>query len=174
MPPLGAAAVSGGALLVVYLATLAPGVTLWDSGEFLAAIRTLGIPHPPGTPLFVFGARGWAALVDGVTLGRVPFTLAVNAASAVSAAATAGLMAWLLTRWTVEDGVHGEGGSRRASMPKGIGARPSGVKEKSRLHAGNGGGGACSPAQSGRRGRDIALRPAKAFAFDAVILAEPS
>lgn len=100
MPPLGAAAVSGGALLVVYLATLAPGVTLWDSGEFLAAIRTLGIPHPPGTPLFVFGARGWAALVDGVTLGRVPFTLAVNAASAVSAAATAGLMAWLLTRWT--------------------------------------------------------------------------
>lgn len=95
MTPLGAAALSGGALVVVYLATLAPGATLWDSGEFLAAIRTLGVPHPPGTPLFVFGARAWAAL-----LGGVPFTLAVNAFSAVSAAATAAIMAWLLARWT--------------------------------------------------------------------------
>lgn len=95
MTPLGAAAVSGGALVVVYLSTLAPGVTLWDSGEFLAAIRTLGIPHPPGTPLYVFAARAWATL-----LGGVPFAVAVNALSAASAAATGAIMAWLLARWT--------------------------------------------------------------------------
>lgn len=95
MTPLGAAAVSGGALVVVYLATLAPGATLWDSGEFLAAIHSLGVPHPPGTPLFVFAARAWAML-----LGGVPFALAVNAFSAVSAAATGAIMAWLIARWT--------------------------------------------------------------------------
>lgn len=95
MTPRGAAALSGGALVVVYLATVAPAVTLWDSGEFLAAIRTLGIPHPPGTPLFVFAARAWSLLLRGV-----PFALAVNAFSAVTAAATAGVLAWLLARWT--------------------------------------------------------------------------
>ena len=46
-----AAAVSGALLLVVYGATVAPTVTLWDGGEFIAAVETLGIPHPPGTPL---------------------------------------------------------------------------------------------------------------------------
>ncbi len=91
----GAAAISGGALFVVYLATLAPTVTLWDSGEFLAAARTLGIPHPPGTPLFIFGVRVWAML-----FGWLPFALAVNLASAASAALAAGLLAWLVTRWT--------------------------------------------------------------------------
>ncbi|MBK6487793.1 MAG: DUF2723 domain-containing protein [Gemmatimonadetes bacterium] len=91
----GAAAISGGALFAVYLATLAPSVTLWDSGEFLAAARTLGIPHPPGTPLFIFWSRAWAAL-----FGWLPFALAVNLASAASAATGAALFAWLVSRWT--------------------------------------------------------------------------
>jgi len=92
---LGAAAISGGALFVVYLATLAPTVTLWDSGEFLAAAHALGVPHPPGTPLFIFGARAWATLA-----GVFPFAVAVNAGSAAAAAAGAGAFAWLLSRWT--------------------------------------------------------------------------
>ncbi|MGH7693678.1 MAG: protein O-mannosyl-transferase family, partial [Gemmatimonadaceae bacterium] len=46
-------AIVAGVLTSVYLATLAPGVTLWDAGEFQSAIRSLGIPHPPGTPLYV-------------------------------------------------------------------------------------------------------------------------
>ncbi|MBC7898260.1 MAG: DUF2723 domain-containing protein, partial [Cytophagaceae bacterium] len=66
---------------VVYAATLAPSVTLWDSGEFLSAIRTLGVPHPPGTPLFIFVARVWSML-----LVPVDFTVAVNAGSALATA----------------------------------------------------------------------------------------
>lgn len=91
----GAAAISGGALLVAYGATLAPTVTLWDSGEFLAAIHSLGVPHPPGTPLFVFAARAWS-----LGLGWLPFALAVNLASAMCTAGAAAIMAWLVARWT--------------------------------------------------------------------------
>jgi hypothetical protein len=30
----------GATLLLVYLATLAPGVTLWDAGEFASAVES--------------------------------------------------------------------------------------------------------------------------------------
>ncbi|GLC26454.1 protein O-mannosyl-transferase family [Roseisolibacter agri] len=89
--------VAGALLLALYAATLAPGVTFWDAGEFAAAFATLGIPHPPGTPLFVAVGRAWT-----VTLGVIGVDLAV-AANLLSAACTAGagaLAAWLLTRWT--------------------------------------------------------------------------
>ena len=92
---LGAAAISGGALVLTYLATLAPSVTLWDSGEFLAAIATLGIPHPPGTPLFIVALNAWGTLT-----GPIPLALAANVATALSAAVAAGGMAWLVARWT--------------------------------------------------------------------------
>jgi hypothetical protein len=92
-----AAGISGGALLLLYVATLAPGVTFWDAGEFAAAFATFGIPHPPGTPLFVALGRAWTW-----TLGLVGVDVAV-AANLLSAACTAGagaVAAWLLARWT--------------------------------------------------------------------------
>ena len=50
-PPYAAAAGVTLVVLLGYVLTLAPSVTFWDAGEFIAAARVLGIPHPPGTPL---------------------------------------------------------------------------------------------------------------------------
>jgi hypothetical protein len=84
-PPYVAAA--GVALLVLlgYLLTLAPGVTFWDAGEFIAATRVLGIPHPPGTPLYVMIAHVWGMLVP---VGE--FAARTNFLSALLSAAAAG------------------------------------------------------------------------------------
>ncbi len=84
-PSYRAALAVGAAALLVYLLTLAPTVTLWDAGEFLTAARTLGIPHPPGTPLVVLLGHVWGQLLF---FGNYAWRL--NLLSALSSAATAG------------------------------------------------------------------------------------
>src|SRR5438874_12210386 len=44
-------------VLVLYLITLAPSTAMWDTSEYIAAAYTLGLPHPPGNPLFVLIGR---------------------------------------------------------------------------------------------------------------------
>ncbi|MDQ3674224.1 MAG: DUF2723 domain-containing protein, partial [Gemmatimonadota bacterium] len=80
--------------------TLAPSVTLWDSGEFLAAIQSLGIPHPPGTPLYVVLGKVWSTAFAPV----FGFARSVNLLSAVCTAAGCGILASLFARWT-DDGL---------------------------------------------------------------------
>lgn len=86
---------AGAFLFVVYLASLARGMTFWDAGEFLAAIHSLGIPHPPGTPLYVLAARVWADAFTPIA----GFTIAVNAFSAACTAVAFGAVAHMFWRW---------------------------------------------------------------------------
>src|ERR1044072_1456679 len=68
----------------LYLFTLAPTVTLVDSGELILAVQTLGVAHPPGFPLYVLLAHLFSLLPFGNIAVRIHVFSAVFAALASS------------------------------------------------------------------------------------------
>src|SRR5258705_13089669 len=49
-------------IFALYIITLSPSTAMWDTSEYIAAAFTLGLPHPPGNPLFVLIGRVFAEL----------------------------------------------------------------------------------------------------------------
>ncbi len=92
-PPYRAAFAVFAVVLLIYVWTLAPSVTFWDAGEFIATSKILGIPHPPGTPLFVLIGHVWATIV------RVgSWAYRTNLMTATFSAAAAGFFFLLVNR----------------------------------------------------------------------------
>jgi hypothetical protein len=92
-PYLMAAFVSLGAL-ILYIATLAPTTQFWDTSEYIAAAYTLGIPHPPGNPLFVLIAH-----VFGLLPFMAGYAARINLFAAVTSAVSAGCWFLVAERW---------------------------------------------------------------------------
>ena len=74
------------ATLLLYSWTLAPTVTLTDSGELIVVARGLGVAHPPGFPLWIVLAH----LASLVPLGNV--AVRINFASALFAALASAML----------------------------------------------------------------------------------
>src|SRR4030095_12448669 len=81
-------------VLVVYIATLAPTTAFWDTSEYIAAARVLGIPHPPGNPLFVMMAHAFGLLPLSAS-----YAVRINLFAAVTSALSAGLWFLVAERW---------------------------------------------------------------------------
>jgi hypothetical protein len=68
--------------ILLYTVTLAPTVTLVDSGELILAAWGLGVAHPPGFPLWVMLAHLASLLPFGNVAVRINFSSALFAALA--------------------------------------------------------------------------------------------
>src|SRR5215475_852262 len=68
--------------LLLYMLTLAPTVTLVDSGELILAAWGTGVAHPPGFPLWVMLAHLASLLPIGNVAVRINFSSALLAALA--------------------------------------------------------------------------------------------
>ena len=69
--------------LGVYIKTMAPAVSFWDCGEFIATSYLLGVPHPPGSPLYVLLGRVFSLFPIADVAARVTFMSALSSALAI-------------------------------------------------------------------------------------------
>src|SRR6185436_18877204 len=90
-------------VLTLYLVTLAPSTAMWDTSEYIAAAYTLGLPHPPGNPLFVLIGRVFSILPIASSVA-----VRINILAALCSAGSAAmwflitervLVAWFPQRW---------------------------------------------------------------------------
>jgi hypothetical protein len=102
-PSYVAAAIAAALVFALYLLTLAPSVAMWDTGEYMAAVKVLGIPHPPGNPFFVLLGHAFASLPIPVS-----YAAKINIMAALCSALSAGfwfliteriVARWIADRW---------------------------------------------------------------------------
>jgi len=80
-------------VLAGYLYTIAPDLTLEDSGELAVGSMYAGVPHPPGYPVWTLYTWAFTKLIP---VSNIAFRVAVS--SAVAAAFSAGLVGLLISR----------------------------------------------------------------------------
>ncbi|MBF0585824.1 DUF2723 domain-containing protein [Prosthecochloris sp. N3] len=104
--------------MLVYLLTMAPTLSFWDCGEFIATATTLGIPHPPGAPLFLLTGRVFSMVpLFGDIAARVNLLSVLASAATVTVAYLVTVRLMVMYRasdpdhWTVVEKIASYGGA---------------------------------------------------------------
>ena len=92
--------------LAVYATTLGPTTDFWDCGEFITTSHIVGVPHQPGTPLYVLVGRVFDVLLGNpdITQPALRTAWAINFMSAFFSA-LAVMMVYLVI-WELARRVH--------------------------------------------------------------------
>ena len=103
--------ITGWVILLIATATYAltreATASFWDCGEFVACANEMGIPHPPGSPLFLMLGRFFILLFSGGSDANA--ASAVNLLSAVASGFTILFLFWTITHFARKMFVnHGE------------------------------------------------------------------
>jgi hypothetical protein len=93
-PPYRWALATFGVVFALYLLTLAPTLAFWDAPEYITSAKVLGIPHPPGNPLFTLLAHVWGMLPLATDYAK-----RINIFAAFCSAASAGIWFLVAERW---------------------------------------------------------------------------
>lgn len=80
---------------LTYMSTLAPTTSFWDCGEFIACSYILGVPHPPGAPLYILVGRLFSMMPSFIA---EDVGLRVNIMSPIISAFTAMLTYLIIVR----------------------------------------------------------------------------
>lgn len=82
-----------GIAATVYLYTMEPTVSLWDSGEFITAAAKLEVGHPPGAPFYLMLARVFSLFAAD----KSNIAMCINSLSALASAFTVMFLFWTIT-----------------------------------------------------------------------------
>ncbi|MBK8090374.1 MAG: DUF2723 domain-containing protein [Chitinophagaceae bacterium] len=77
----------------VYILTMEPSGSLWDCGEFVSTAYKLGVPHPPGAPLFILMGRLFTLFTPNDA------AVGVNLMSALASGFTIMFLFWTITHF---------------------------------------------------------------------------
>mgnify|MGYP002784355873 FL=1 len=77
----------------VYILTMEPTGSLWDTGEFISSAYKLQIPHPPGAPLFILLGRLFTLFTPNDA------AVGVNLLSALASGFTIMFLFWTITHF---------------------------------------------------------------------------
>lgn len=81
------------ASLVLYVVTIAPTASFWDSGEFIAVAHGLQVNHPPGAPFYSLVGRLFSMFMPASYVA-----VSINFVSALSSALTVMLLYLIIVR----------------------------------------------------------------------------
>src|SRR5687768_6939234 len=80
----------------VYVLTMEPTGSFWDTGEFISSAYKLQVPHPPGAPLFILLGRFFIVLFGDNPANAA---LGVNFMNAIASGFTILFLFWTITHF---------------------------------------------------------------------------